>query len=81
MLFLLTDSPQKLNFKKVNGTLLIIFYVGPSSPQPQRIPFLLKTHTKNILLQVAGGNTPIIVLKRMLGHFVKIPPLKNILEF
>ena len=46
MLFLLTDSPQKLNLKKVNGTLLIIFYVGPSSPQPQRIPFLLKTHTK-----------------------------------
>ena len=37
---------SKTKLKKVNGTLLIIFYVGPSSPQPQRIPFLLKTHTK-----------------------------------
>ena len=27
------------------------------------------------------GNTPILVLKRMLGHFLKIPSLKKILEF
>ena len=27
------------------------------------------------------GNTLIIVLKRFLGHFLKIPPLKKILEF
>ena len=35
MLFLLTESPQKLKLKKVHGTLIIIAYVSPSSPQLQ----------------------------------------------
>ena len=30
---------------------------------------------------MAGGNTPNLVLKRMQGHFLKIPPLKKLLEF
>ena len=29
----------------------------------------------------SGGNTPILVLKRMLRHFLKIPPLTKILNF
>ena len=33
------------------------------------------------LQQVTGGNTPNLVLKRMLGYFLKIPPLKKILQF
>ena len=33
------------------------------------------------LQQVTGGNTPNLVLKRMLGYFLKIPPLKYILQF
>ena len=33
MLFLLTDSPIKLNLEKINGTLIILFYGRPSSPQ------------------------------------------------
>ena len=35
MLFLLTDSPQKLKLKKVQGALIILFYVSPSSPPLQ----------------------------------------------
>ena len=31
------------------------------------------------LQQVTGGNTPNLVLKRMLRYFLKIPPLKKIL--
>ena len=31
--------------------------------------------------QAIGGNPPILVLKRMLGVFLKILPLKKILEF
>ena len=33
------------------------------------------------LQQVAGGNTPNLVLKRMLRYFLKIQPLKKILQF
>ena len=33
------------------------------------------------LQQVTGGNTPNLVLKRILGNFLKIPPLKKILQF
>ena len=48
MLFLLTDSPQKLKSEKIPGTLIILFYVSPSSHQLQRIFFffLLKSHKK-----------------------------------
>ena len=35
MLFLLTDSPQKLKLEKVHGALIILFYVSPSSPPLQ----------------------------------------------
>ena len=31
--------------------------------------------------QVTGGNTPNLVLKRMLRYFLNIPPLKKILPF
>ena len=78
MLFLLTDSPQKLKLEKVHGTLIILFYVSPSSPQLQRLLVLLKTQKKNILQQVTDGNTPNLILKRMLRYFLKTPPLKKI---
>ena len=35
MPFLLTDSPQKLKLEKVHSTLIIFFYVNPSSPPLQ----------------------------------------------
>ena len=35
MLFLLTDSPQKLKIDKVHGALIILFYVSPTSPPLQ----------------------------------------------
>ena len=37
--------------------------------------------TTTSLQQMAGGNTPNLVLKRMLRYFLKIPPLKKILQF
>ena len=33
------------------------------------------------LQQATGGNTPNLVLKRMLKYFLKIPPLEKILQF
>ena len=33
------------------------------------------------LQQVTGGNTPSLVLMRMLTYFLLIPPLKKILQF
>ena len=36
---------------------------------------------KTSLQQVTGGNTPNLVLKRMARYFLKIPPLKEILQF
>ena len=48
MLFLLTDSPQKLKLEKIHDTLIILFYESPSSPQLQRLVFFsLKTHKNN----------------------------------
>ena len=43
MLFLLTDSPQKIKLEKIYDTLTILFYGIPRSPQLQRLSFLLKT--------------------------------------
>ena len=37
--------------------------------------------TTTSLQQVTAGNTPNLVLKRMLRYFLKIPPLKKILQF
>ena len=33
------------------------------------------------LQQVTGGNTPNLILKRMLRYYLKIPLLKKILQF
>ena len=63
-------------FRKV-----ILFYVSPSSPQLQTLRFLFKIQKLTTLQQVTGGNTPNIVLKRMLKHFLKTSPLKKILQF
>ena len=47
MLFLLTNSPQKLKLKKFRGTLIILFYVSPSSTQLQKFFFFLLKKQKN----------------------------------
>ena len=67
----MTDSPQKLKLEKINGTLIILFYVSPSSPQLQRICFFVKNIKDAILKQVIGGNTSILALKRMLEYFLE----------
>ena len=44
--------------------------------------FFTKKHLKvTTLHQVLGGNTLSLVLKRIVGHFLKIQPIKEILEF
>ena len=43
--------------------------------------FFIKNTQKNIVQQVTGGNTPNIVLKRMVIYFLKTPPLNKILQF
>ena len=68
MLFLLTDSPQKLKLEKIHDTLIILFDVSPSSPRLQRIGFFIKKRTT--LQQVTGGNMPNLIVKRMLQHFL-----------
>ena len=48
MLFLLADYHQKLKLEKFHGTLILLFYVSPSSPQLQRLfLFLLKKQKTN----------------------------------
>ena len=61
-------------------TWIILFYVKPSSSQLQRICSLTKNMKNTILQKVAGGNTPVLVLKRILWHFLKTFSLKNISE-
>ena len=46
MLFLLTDSPQKLKLENIHDTLIILFYVSPRSPQLQDFSFFIKNTKK-----------------------------------
>ena len=75
MLFLLTDSHQKLKLENIHDTLIILFDVLLNYKE---LAFLLKKTTT--LQQVSDGNTPNLVLKRILVHFLKIPPLQKILH-
>ena len=43
--------------------------------------FFIKNIKRPIFQLVIAGNAPILVLKRMLGHFLEIPPLKKRSEF
>ena len=52
MLFLLRDSPPKLKLEKVDGPLIILFYVSPSYPPVQsRFKENAKTLSKNLTTQ------------------------------
>ena len=76
--------PSKTKTEMIQGTLTILFYVSSSSHQLQRIcrNFAKFTRKKSTTLQqVTGVNTLNLGLKRMLGNFLKTPPLKKILEF
>ena len=39
--------PSKTKIWKINGTLIILFYYSPSSPQIQRLCFFYQKHDKN----------------------------------
>ena len=74
------NSPQKLKLEKINGTLIILLYISISPfPQPttKNLLILLKAQKKNILQQATCGNTPVVVIRRMPEHFLKILPLKK----
>ena len=51
MPFLLIDSPQKLKLKKVQGTLIILFYVSPGSPPGFHFKENAKILSKNSTIQ------------------------------
>ena len=73
MLFLLTDSPQKLKLGKIPGILIILFYEILSFPQLQSLFFfLLETQKKTTIQQVNSGKTINVVFKKMLELFLKI---------
>ena len=117
MLFLLTDSPQKLKLEKLcnpefsSATKTFLFllkkqknnhssandwweytkshfkenakiFSNNSTTQEniaisrQNLLFLLKTEKTATLQQVTGGETPNLVLKKMLELILKIPTLK-----
>ena len=57
----------------------ILFHVSSSSPQLQRVRFFSKNRKHLIFQQVTGGNTPIFVLKRILGYILKITSLEKLL--
>ena len=74
MLFPLADFLQKAKLKKINDTLIILFYVSPGLLKYRQFDFLFWRGGR-------GRNTPILVLKRMFRHVLKSPPLNKILEF
>ena len=74
MLFLLTDSPQKLKLEKALGTLIINYLLSKFefSSTSKTFIFLLETQKTTTLQQVTGGKTLNLVLKKMLELFLKI---------
>ena len=61
MLFLLTDSPQKLKLEKVHGALIILFYVSLSFPPLQsrfkeNAKILAKNSTTQEKITISGQN-------------------------
>ena len=74
MLFLLTDSPQKLKLEKTLGTLIINYLLSKFefSSTSKTFIFLLETQKTTTLQQVTGEKTLNLVLKKMLELFLKI---------
>ena len=80
MLFLLTDSPQKLKLEKLHRTTIILIYVSPSSPQLHFSIFNQMNKTIPTLHQVTGENTPHLVVNRILKYFLISQPLNKMLQ-
>ena len=55
MLFLLTESPQKLKLENIQNNLMILFYVNPRSPQLDFSSSIKNTQKKQIQLQRTPG--------------------------
>ena len=77
----MTDTTQKPKSEKIIGLLKILFYVSLCSPQLKSVYFFIKNACKPILQQLTDGSKRILVFKRMIGHFIKTPPLKKILGY
>ena len=52
MVYLLTDSPEKLKLEKIHGT-LVLFYVKLSSPQFQRLFFFYSKRKRRPLFSAS----------------------------
>ena len=68
MLFILTDSSQKLKLKKVHGASIIIFYVSPSSPHLQS---RFKENAKVLSKSSPTQENITIVRENLLLFFIK----------
>ena len=77
MQYLLIDSSKELKLKKINDTLISLCYVSTGFPQLQKIFFFINDTKNSIFQQFIIGNTQVVVLKKMLEHFPKIPSLKK----
>ena len=73
MLFLLTESPQKLKSENIHDTLIILLYVSPRFPQLQK-RFLLK-HTQKKKTSTAAVDPSISKWKLQTKIFLIAPML------
>ena len=76
MLFLLTDSPQKLKLEKINGTLIILFHVSSNSSRAATAEFLSKIPDRK---QISNDHFNLCEVKISLDEILKSinPPQKN----
>ena len=76
MRFLLADSTQKIKWRRIHGTLMILFSVSLSSAQLQillaQLLFLSNIQKPNIHQRVTCGKTLNLVWKMKLELFLKI---------
>ena len=70
------SSKTKIGKDSWKRFMKIILLCKPEFSSATKTFFLLKTQKTTTLQQVTGGNTPNIVLKRMLRYFLKTPSLK-----
>ena len=80
MLSLLIDFPQKLEYGKSHGILITLSYETLFFSSATKDLLSSLKNQKNFSSTNVGGNTLNLALKRMLGHFPKIPPHKRISE-
>ena len=67
----MSQSQENLRVDGRRGRQIVFYWTLPAETKA----------TITSLQQVTAGNAPNLVLKRILRYFLKIPPLKKILQF